>query len=356
MSRKAAPRRWANPAGARIEPDGPSTQASEKMRQKAARVGLEEDAVSTPHDMVRGALFKAGRTDTRTVYEDYVKVATHHGTTLFYRGTQLVMFDLLVWTKVIRQARQAAHMLDDGTMVCRPISFNLHSLCVLLGIDPNAESYSRVADSLDALWSAELVLQHPNHRDKSRRDVRFVRLLSECATTFDASEPASEAVKCQTSGVGKTWTPRQVTLTVGEGALAFFAPGDYFQLDSSALKRLMKVPLAAWLFVYLASNRSFAKGMLYDRLRTLTGLSHRPMNKFRQDLRAALELLLAHGHIGSFKADDARKFTAAVCMVPPSRGGAGHGATVRPVREPVTEARLWPQGPVPKKGGDAGAG
>jgi hypothetical protein len=70
------------------------------------------------------------------------------------------------------------------------------------------------------------------------------------------------------------------------------------------------------------------------------------MNKFRQDLRAALELLLAHGHIGSFNADDTRKFTAAVCIVPPSRGGAGHRAKEGPANEPVTEgaalASSWP--------------
>ena len=309
MSTKRAPRRWEG----KVEIcNGAPVQA---LRRVKTALALSVEYTSTPHSFVRGALFKAGRGDTRVQQDDYLEIAVHEGTRLLYRGTDLVVFDLLVWTKVVRELRRTAKMLPDGTMICRPVTFNIRRLCVLVGIDPTKESYIRIGQSLDALWSAEVVLEDYHSENEAKRGVRMFRLFSERAASesSDAVDPTGN----------KIWTARQVTLNVSEGVLALFEPAGYFQLDLAALKRLTKKPLAAWLYAYFASNRRFTFGMTYEKLRALSGLAHRPLNKFREDARSALELLLASGHVKDLVMEGSHIFHAIPTIPKPLSSATG---------------------------------
>jgi hypothetical protein len=287
----------ARPHFAVIDTTAKPVQAGKKIR-KDAESSFSKETGYELNAFIRAALFRGANGTARREYVEYLRLASLRNITMSYKGTELVIFDLYVWMKIARLVRSLADKMPDGRLIYKPVSFSLRSLCIWLDLEPNPATRERVKVSLDALWSAEFQLSDYSNDGKTEGwTVRQFRLLS---SRVKFERRAGEE--------RKKWVLNKITLNLDGSVLELFEPGHYSALDLKLFKKLMKTPLAAWLYAHLATHDDFSKGMRYATIRELAALDNRPLHIVRDDVRHALTLLEAEGLIGGVISDEPEKF------------------------------------------------
>jgi hypothetical protein len=295
----------AGPHLARIDPTARAVRADKKIRKDAEKIREEAEkvrlgAVSAlapedghePNVLIRAAAFRAANGTSRRWYPEYFRLSSVRNINISFKGTELLIFDLYVWMKLARLVRSLADKLPDGKLMYKPVSFTMRSLCTCLGLVPNPATRERVQNSLAALWSAEFQITEYSHNGTTEEIVtRQFRLL--------ASRVDTSVTTASSDGTKRSW--KTITLNLDGNVLELFKPGHYSKLDLITLKKLMKTPLAAWLYAHLATHDNFSKGMLYETLRELAALDDRPPRKVRGDVVNALSVLEKLGLISDVR-------------------------------------------------------
>lgn len=287
----------ARPHFAVIDATAKPVQAGKKIREDAESHFSKETGYE-PNAFIRAALIRGANGTKRREYLEYVRLASLRNITMSYKGTELVIFDLYVWMKIARLVRSLADKMSDGRYMYKPVSFSLRGLCIWLDLEPNPATRRRVGASLDALWSAEFQLTDYSNDGKTEGwTIRQFRLLS---SRVQSEKRATEE--------GRKWVLNKITLNLDGSVLELFEPGHYSALDLKLFKKLMKTPLAAWLYAHLATHDNFSKGMRYETVRDLAALDNRPLHVVRDDVRHALKLLETEGLISDVQSEGPDKF------------------------------------------------
>jgi hypothetical protein len=271
-----------------VDNERPAKDVGPKIRKRAAAATVgRAELVQTPKVFPRIALFKA--TDARTerkIHSTFVEVVSMRDVEIHFKGTELRIFDFLVWTQVAKLVRDSATLMRDGTKIYGAVTGTMRSLCLLVGIPVNEESYERILESLEALWDADFKLvQYEWSLPRPQQSIERHRMLTGMRLRNEKKDASS------------TWDAQDIRLQLDAGVFNLFLPGQYCTLDAKALKALIKSPLSAWLYAHLSTHDNFSKGMRYDTLQGLAGLEHVALKEVRRMTRAAIAALEKQGHV-----------------------------------------------------------
>jgi hypothetical protein len=271
-----------------VDNDRPAKDVGSKIRKRAAAATVgKTELVHTPKVFPRIALFKA--TDARTkreVHATFVEVVSSRDVEIHFKGPELRIFDFLVWAQVAKLVRDSATLMRDGTKIYGAVTATMRSLCLLVGLPVNEESYERILESLEALWDADFKLvQYEWSLPRPQQSIERHRMLT------------GMRVRNEKKSASAQWDAQDIRLQLDAGVFNLFLPGQYCTLDAKALKALIKSPLSAWLYAHLSTHDNFSKGMRYDTLQGLAGLEHVALKEVRRMTRAAIAALEKQGHV-----------------------------------------------------------
>jgi hypothetical protein len=218
-----------------------------------------------PNDLVRGALFTIGNSNTRRPYRQQEVIATLGNIEIIYTGQELRQDDEDVFLQLVHLAR----LSPLGSF----IEFTAHSLLKALRWPTNSRSYHRLRDTIARLNATGLEVRSEN-RGYSGSLIR----------DFEWREPDSSS--------SRTWKVRLEPKIV-----VLFGHVAYTQIDWD--QRLRLGSLGKWLhsFYYTHNNPYPLK---IETIHRLCGSTTKSLRKFRQLLRAALEELAEVGFLSAW--------------------------------------------------------
>ena len=239
---------------------------------------------SVPHAFVRSALFTANRKGPRAGYLTQDKVYSFRNFDISRRGRELRQFDLEVWTKILSLYRRE---FDEAGNAWPYIRFTGYAMLKALGMSTTVDDYKRLAESLDALKQAEVIISET--RAGKRRSIT--------SDTFNLLNRLHRDDKT-----------KEFIVWVDTAAAALFAPGSHSPLALPAHQKLRPNPLAQFLHAHLSSHPGTFQSMKYESLRSLSGRAHQKLSTFRADTGRALDLLERHKLILSWQDIEGSQF------------------------------------------------
>lgn len=225
-----------------------------------------ENRRGVPNPVLRGALFSAIQGKSRRALKGEL-IATQKGVEIRFSGWQLDQADLNVWEQVLH-----IHMIEGlplGVQLC----ISARRLLMGLGLSTGRSDYNWLRDSFRRLAGAVVEITYAPGMTYAGNMLDFWR-----------------------DDIAKTYT-----LEVNPRLAGVYAAG-WTAIDNEQRLKFRRKPLASWLHRFFSSHaKPLPLKVAY--LYRLSGSHNKNIRDFKYQLKIALEVLVDHGAIKSFRVD-----------------------------------------------------